>query len=201
MIGRLSAYSTFMSHNSGLKSLSMTDLTDKFHPFTQDKFDRMFISGSNLVVCGAWGWKNLPPSLVGKAYNLVRKMRDSYDATLAKYDLIVTPTLGFLPVRLTPTGSTKKEMMQHSAGMGNNTQATNLVRSPAARSHRRAESQTGHPALTLPIATLPSPHGDGVQLPVGMQLIGKFFDEGTIYRAAYAWEQAYDWRKFQQPEK
>jgi amidase len=31
-------------------------------------------------------------------------------------------------------------------------------------------------------------------LPVGLMLIGKHFDEPTIYRAAYAFEQAGDWK-------
>ena len=30
-------------------------------------------------------------------------------------------------------------------------------------------------------------------LPVGMMLVGKHFDEITIYRAAHAFEQAADW--------
>jgi amidase len=33
-----------------------------------------------------------------------------------------------------------------------------------------------------------------VKLPVGMQLVGKLFDEQTLYQAAYAWEQAFDWK-------
>jgi amidase len=32
-------------------------------------------------------------------------------------------------------------------------------------------------------------------LPVGMMLIGKHWDEGTIYRGAYAFEQLGDWKK------
>jgi Asp-tRNA(Asn)/Glu-tRNA(Gln) amidotransferase A subunit family amidase len=28
-----------------------------------------------------------------------------------------------------------------------------------------------------------------------MQIVGKFYDEGMIYRAAYAWEQANDWSR------
>jgi amidase len=31
-------------------------------------------------------------------------------------------------------------------------------------------------------------------LPVGLMLIGKHFDKPTIYHAAYAFEQARDWK-------
>ena len=46
---------------------------------------------------------------------------------------------------------------------------------------------TGHPALTIPC-------GLNDSLPVGLQLIGRHFDEATIYRAAHAWEQSGDWK-------
>ena len=39
------------------------------------------------------------------------------------------------------------------------------------------------------------PCGMSKGLPVGMMLIGKHFDEATIYRGAYAFEQAKDWKK------
>jgi amidase len=45
----------------------------------------------------------------------------------------------------------------------------------------------GNPAMTIPCGL-----ADG--LPVGMMLVGKHWDEGTIYRAAYAFEQAGDWK-------
>ena len=32
-------------------------------------------------------------------------------------------------------------------------------------------------------------------LPIGAMLIGKHYDEATIYRAAYAFEHAEDWKK------
>jgi aspartyl-tRNA(Asn)/glutamyl-tRNA(Gln) amidotransferase subunit A len=32
-------------------------------------------------------------------------------------------------------------------------------------------------------------------LPVGIQLLGKYFDEATLYRAAYAFEQAHPYWK------
>jgi amidase len=42
---------------------------------------------------------------------------------------------------------------------------------------------TGHPAISIPCGEV-----DG--LPVGMMLVGRHFDEATIYRAAHAYEQA-----------
>jgi amidase len=45
-----------------------------------------------------------------------------------------------------------------------------------------------HPAMAIPCGL-----SDG--LPVSMMLIGKNFDEPTIYRAAAAFEQAGDWKQ------
>ena len=43
----------------------------------------------------------------------------------------------------------------------------------------------------LPGLSLPCGFADG--LPIGLQVIGKAFDEETLFRAAYAYEQATDW--------
>ncbi len=47
----------------------------------------------------------------------------------------------------------------------------------------------GLPALSLPCGF------DSETLPIGMQIIGKHFDEATILRIAYAYEQATEWHK------
>ncbi len=47
---------------------------------------------------------------------------------------------------------------------------------------------TGSPAISLPCGR----NADG--LPAGLQLIGKHFDERTIYRAAAAFEANFDWK-------
>ena len=44
-----------------------------------------------------------------------------------------------------------------------------------------------HPAMSLPCGKV-----DG--LPVGMMLVGKPYDEPTIYRAAAAFERGVDWK-------
>ena len=43
-----------------------------------------------------------------------------------------------------------------------------------------------HPAMSVPCGRV-----DG--LPIGLMLVGRHFDEGTIYRGAHAFEQAVDW--------
>jgi aspartyl-tRNA(Asn)/glutamyl-tRNA(Gln) amidotransferase subunit A len=47
----------------------------------------------------------------------------------------------------------------------------------------------GLPALSLPCGF------DTEGLPIGMQVIGKHFDESTILGIAYAYEQSTDWHK------
>ena len=47
---------------------------------------------------------------------------------------------------------------------------------------------TGHPALSIPC-------GLSNELPVGMMLVGKHYDEASIYKAAFTFEQAEDWRQ------
>ncbi|RYY63931.1 MAG: amidase, partial [Comamonadaceae bacterium] len=46
---------------------------------------------------------------------------------------------------------------------------------------------SGHPAMSVPCGL-----ADG--LPVGMMLVGRYWDESTIYRAASAFERGGDWR-------
>jgi aspartyl-tRNA(Asn)/glutamyl-tRNA(Gln) amidotransferase subunit A len=47
----------------------------------------------------------------------------------------------------------------------------------------------GLPALSLPCGF------DATGLPIGMQIIGKYFDEPNLLRLAYAYEQSTDWHK------
>jgi len=52
--------------------------------------------------------------------------------------------------------------------------------------------------LAVPLAGLPGlslPCGFSAGLPVGLQLMGKAFDETTLFRVAYAYEQATDWHR------
>ena len=48
---------------------------------------------------------------------------------------------------------------------------------------------SGNPAISVPISK------DSNNLPISLQLIGKHFDEKSILKVAYAYEQSTDWNK------
>ena len=47
---------------------------------------------------------------------------------------------------------------------------------------------TNHPAMAIPC-------GMSEGLPLSLMLIGKHFDESTIYRAAHGFQEGTDWKK------
>ncbi|KAH8887934.1 amidase signature enzyme [Thozetella sp. PMI_491] len=182
VVGRMSATSSFLAKNSGRRQLCMNDLTEKMLPITQEKADKMFCSGINTLVNGVWGWDNMPPTLMGKATNLIRKLKDAYYAALDEYDVLILPTMPFLAPKLPAEDASVRDQMVNSAGVSLNTSAFNI---------------TGLPALTIPVGFLPHTLDASAKLPVGMQIVGKFYSEPTLYRVAYSWEQANDWKTFE----
>ncbi|OCF39739.1 hypothetical protein I317_06463 [Kwoniella heveanensis CBS 569] len=182
VIARLSAYQNLTGRACGHRGLYLNDFTKKFLPITQEKLDKMWPSAIVTLTNGAYAWDNLDPTLMGKTMNLSRKVRDEIDAVLSRYDILVTPTMVKLPSRIdsVPDSPTPLQKMGYAAGVGLNTCPYSL---------------TGHPAISIPVGFLSPVDDPNVLLPVGMQIIGKFYDEGTLYCAAYAWESSYDWKK------
>lgn len=58
------------------------------------------------------------------------------------------------------------------------------------RQARTPFNVTGHPALTLMCGV-----SQAEGLPLSLQLVGRYFDEATIYRAAAAYERAAPWKE------
>lgn len=109
----------------------------------------------------------------GKAVNLSRRLTAAYDAAFKDYDLLLMPTTPMKAPPLPPPNATREEYVGRALEMLANT-------APFDISH--------HPAMSLPCGMV-----DG--LPVGLMLVGRHFEETTIYRAAHAFEKAGDWRK------
>jgi amidase len=108
-----------------------------------------------------------------KAQNLSRKLRAAYDDALARYDLLLMPTVPLKATPLPPADAPRELYIQRAFEMLPNTAPFDA---------------TGHPAMSIPC-------GMSEGLPIGLMLIGKHYDESTIYRAAAASEKAGDWTK------
>jgi amidase len=108
-----------------------------------------------------------------KSQNLARRLRAAYDGVLARYDLLLMPTLPMRATKIPVAGDPRMDTISRAFEMIGNTAPFDV---------------TGHPAMSLPCGM-----SDG--LPAGLMLIGKAFDESAIYRAAHAFEKSHDWMK------
>ncbi|HKY91991.1 MAG TPA: amidase [Nevskiaceae bacterium] len=102
-----------------------------------------------------------------KAQNLARRLIAAYDAVLADHDVLLMPTMPMKATPLPPPGAGITETCARGFEMINNTAPFDV---------------TGHPAISIPCGNV-----DG--LPIGLMLIGRHWDESTVYRAAHAFEQ------------
>lgn len=102
-----------------------------------------------------------------KAQNLTRKLRREYDAALARHDILLMPTTPMKAPPLPGADSSRSLALRRATENMNNTFPFDL---------------TSHPAISIPC-------GNAEGLPIGMMLVGRHFDEMTLYRAAHAFEQ------------
>ena len=97
---------------------------------------------------------------------------DAFRSALIEVDLLLAPTL---PVTAAPIAGFTAEA---AAGYSRTCSPANLI---------------GFPALSVPCGF------DGSGLPIGLQLIGRPFDEATVLRAGRAYERATDWHTRRPP--
>ncbi len=109
-----------------------------------------------------------------KAQNLGRLLRKTYDDAMNRYDILLMPTCPLKAQPIPPPGAPLSLYLQRAFEMIPNTAPFDV---------------TGHPSMSVPCGL-----SDG--LPVGVMLTAKHWQESTIYRAAYAFEQSGDWRTF-----
>jgi aspartyl-tRNA(Asn)/glutamyl-tRNA(Gln) amidotransferase subunit A len=100
-------------------------------------------------------------------------VRREIDAVLATHDVLLAPSTPFAAPVL---GETETQLNG----------VTTDVRSQLIRL-TRPFNFSGHPACSVPCGFTP----DG--LPIGMQIVGRSFDEGTVLRVADAYQRATDW--------
>ena len=96
-----------------------------------------------------------------------------------EFDILVGPTL---PITAHAIGAGEVQIGD-----------VTLASTPALTQYTRPFNLNGNPAVTVPCGF--SDEG----LPIGLQLAGRPFEEGTTLRAAYAYELATDWHKRRPP--
>jgi aspartyl-tRNA(Asn)/glutamyl-tRNA(Gln) amidotransferase subunit A len=106
-------------------------------------------------------------------------IRNEVDGLLATRDVLIAPTT---PVAATPVGQnevTLNGQVQDLRG--------SLIR------FTRIFNLTGHPVASVPCGFTPE------GLPIGMQIIGRPFDEATVLRTSDAYQRATDWHSRRPP--
>ncbi len=164
-----------MMHGNGFgfnwQGLYVTSLLDA-HSAWRGRADELSDSLKNTMLIGHYMATRFRGHYYAKAQNLVRRLRAAYDEVLAQYDLLLMPTLPMTASKLPAPDAPVDEIVARAFEILPNT-------SPFDCTH--------HPAMSIPCGTV-----DG--LPVGMMLVGRMFDEETIYRGAAAFENGVDWK-------
>lgn len=158
-------------HGYNWKGLYVTSMVDK-HAGWHKRADELPDTLKITMLLGQHFIQNHGGHFYAKAQNLGRQLAQAYDEKLAQFDLLLMPTVPMTAKPIPQPGAATEEIIERAFEMLPNVCPFDVA---------------GHPAMSIPCGL-----ADG--LPVGMMLIAKHWDEGTIYRAAYAFEQAGDWK-------
>lgn len=152
----------------GLHTTSLLDAHANWHDRADELSDSLKIS----MFVGEYFIQNYRGHYYAKAQNLSRRLRAAYDAALETYDLLLMPTTVMKAQPMPGPDAPLPEYLQRAFEMIGNTAPFDA---------------SGHPAMAIPCGM-----SDG--LPMSAMLIGKHFDEATIYTAADAYASSVDWK-------
>jgi amidase len=157
---------------TGWKGLYTTSLLD-YHSNWRTRADELSETLKISMLVGQYHLKHTRGHYYAKAQNLARQLKAEYDKVFASYDILLMPTTPMKATKLPPPDCPLPQWIEHAFEILPNTAPFDV---------------SGHPSMSVPC-------GMSQGLPVGLMLTGRRYEEGTIYRAAGAFEQAGDWRK------
>jgi len=114
-----------------------------------------------------------------QAQRLRHRLRREMERVFDQVNVIVTPAT---PLTAFPIGATKVTL----GGKEYDARA-------AATRFTREFNASGHPALAIPCGA------DSQGLPIGLQIIGRLWDEAAVLHVGYAYEQATEWHTRRPP--
>jgi amidase len=143
-----------------------TTLLDAYARGWRSRPDDLSETVKTVMMLGDYMHRNYHGRYYAKAQNLSRRLRDTYDAALAEYDVLAMPTLPMLATKLPAPDCSREEYIEAALNMLANTCPFDA---------------TGHPAMTVPC-------GKEDDSPIGLMLIGKRYDDATVIQAGAAFE-------------
>ncbi|KAF2087641.1 putative amidase, partial [Saccharata proteae CBS 121410] len=177
------ARQALLSDQTGRKQLYLTDrFPEKWGKMSQATFDASGPGAQNLYLRHLLVDQKYGPLLNAKCANRLRKCTAEYDEVLARFDVLVMPTLPTPPSKLIPRDSPEGPLqrLSRTAGLIMNTAPFNA---------------TGHPALTIPCGFSPADDDETIKLPVGLQIVGRRFADLDCLKVGAAWEKAHNWKE------
>ena len=151
--------------------LYVTSLMD-FHRGWRTRANELSETTKLFTMFGTYIRKYRGSRYYGKAMNICRRLTAAYDAVLIECDLLVMPTTPIKATELPAPDASREDYVDRALNMISNTAPFDI---------------THHPAMAIPCGM-----ADG--LPISLMLVGRHFDEPTIYRAAFACERMADWK-------
>jgi len=179
-----------MAH--GRRCHVLNDLNAQLVPLRQESWEEAYPSTKNIFLNGIYARTHFPHAL-GHAINLSLQLRQAYDAAFTQYTVLLAPNLPYI-------ANSHADVPFASASVENPATPLSLIGKQVGLTSNTAPfNQSGHPVLAMPCGMLEIEEGPlkgtGTKLPVSLQIIGKWFGEEDVYKVAYAWELAYDWKK------
>ena len=117
--------------------------------------------------------------VTAKAHRHVLELRAAYDKALEEVDVLITPT--------SPTVASKHADVRPEAEGGSSVM-DKIWLVVGAMSNTCPFNATGHPAINVPCGWGDADGEAGEKLPIGMQIIGKRFDDMSVLKAASVFE-------------
>ncbi|THU99962.1 Glutamyl-tRNA amidotransferase subunit A [Dendrothele bispora CBS 962.96] len=180
-VARMGCIPILLGGSSGVQGFYINELTKKLDESIKSKrgWDSLPWAPKNMILNGMYLWDK-HPELYGKATNQIHLLRAKYTEALSDVDILVMPTTPYLPNKHAAKEADVLEKISKSLGQTLNTCPFNV---------------TGHPALSMPVGMLESLEEPSLKFPVGLQVVGKHLDELTVYKAALAWEDKFNWKE------
>lgn len=144
-----------------------TELLDAFRTARLRQANKYPATMKSAILAASWLRSRFGGRHYARAQNIALGLRQAYDRALQEVDVLAMPTTPMLPfrrdeslTRLERTGRTLDNLL--------NTSTFDL---------------TAHPGISVPCGE--SDEG----LPIGLMLVGRHFEEETLFRVAHAYEQ------------